>query len=229
MRQLTAEWLRQRFVDFNRTMFGGRLPLPLISLCEVSSFVGQYKSKIRVLPDGVRETYDHQLRFSTAFNLTECEIEDTLIHEMIHYFISYNGLQDRTTHGPLFKALMNSINENHGRSISISRRITHGEMTEARANTAKKWHVVAILYFTGGQLGVKVLPRVVPKIIEYYKAISASSNIDKIDLYLHNNPYFNRYPTSTGRRCQAITETEVQTHLRGAHRLEVKGNKIIQK
>lgn len=227
MRQLTAEWLRQRFVDFNRTMFGSRLPLPLISLCEVSSFVGQYKSKIRVLPDGVRETYDHQLRFSTAFNLTEREIEDTLIHEMIHYFISYNGLQDRTTHGPLFKALMNSINETHGRAITVSHRATHSELAEAKS-VKKKWHVIAILHFTTGETGVKVLPRVIPKIIAYHKTMASASNISKVDLYLHNDGFFNRYPTSVGRRCHLITPQEVQQHLAGAHTLRVSGSKLIQ-
>ena len=198
-----------------------------ITLCEVTSFVGQYKSKIRVLPDGRREPYDHLLRFSTAFDLPETELEDTVIHEMIHLFIAYNGLHDRSTHGPLFKALMNSINENHGRNITISHRTSRSEMAAAKS-VKKKWHVVAILHFTSGETGVKVLPRVIPKIIDYYRSITAAGNIGRVDLYLHNDPFFNRFPTSTGRRCHSITRAEIDLHLSGAHTLKVSGNKLIQ-
>ena len=224
----TIEFLKSKFDRFNLQIFGGHLPEVPVSLCAVTSFVGQYKSKIRILPDGRREPYDHQLRFSTAFDLSERELEDTVIHEMIHYFISYNGLTDRSIHGPLFKALMNSINENHGRAITISHRTTHSEMADAKS-VKKKWHVVAILHFKSGELGVKVLPRVIPKIIDYYKGITSASNIRKVDFYLHNDGFFNRFPTSTGRRCHAITEAELRLHLDGAHILEVKGDKLIQR
>ena len=225
---VTIETIHKLFEKFNVEMFGSRLPLPLITLCSVSSFVGQYKSKVRNNPDGSRETYGHLLRFSTAFTLSEQELEDTVIHEMIHYFIAYNGLHDRTAHGPLFKALMNSINEHHGRNISISHR-TSREAIDTAKTAGRKWHVIAILYFTTGEIGVKVLPRAIPRIIEYYKGITSAPNITRVDLFLHNDPFFNRFPTSTGRRCHSITEADISTHLSGAHILEVRKDKLIQR
>lgn len=213
----SLSFLHEAFARFNRQIFAGRLPEAVITLCEVSSFVAQYK----------RKDSNHQLRFSTLFDLPERELEDTVIHEMIHYFIAFNGLQDRSAHGPLFKALMNSINEAHGRNITISHRGSHSELTAART-VRKKWHVIAILHFSTGQLGVKVLPRVIPKIIDYYNNLSGASNIARIDLYLHNDPWFNRFPTSVGRRCHAITPEEISVHLSGAHTLRVEGKKLIQ-
>lgn len=191
--------------------------MPVITLCQVSSFVGQHRR------DGER----HILRFSTSFDLPEPVLEDTVIHEMIHYFISYNGLLDRTAHGPLFKAMMQSINENHGRNINISHKTSPGEMDSARS-ARKKWHVIAILHFRSGETGVKVLPRVVPKIIDYYNGMIVAPNIKSVDLYLHNDPYFNRFPTSVGRRCHAISPVDASQHLQGAHHLYVKGSKLIQ-
>lgn len=214
----TIQFLKERFAQFNTLVFAGRLPEPAITLCQASSFVAQYRRNGEV----------HCLRFSTSFDLPERELEDTLIHEMIHYFIGYNGLTDRSAHGPLFKALMQAVNEAHGRSISISRRTTKGEMDEARSAGSKRWHVVAILHFSSGETGVKVLPRVIPKIVAYYKKISAATNVSRVDLYLHNDPFFNRFPTSVGRRCQAISEEDVALHLKGAHILKVSGNKLIQ-
>ena len=220
-------FLREKFALFNARIFAGRLPEAPITLCEASSFVGQYKSKVRTSPDGHRENYDHQLRFSTSFNLSERELEDTLIHEMIHYFIAYNGLQDRSAHGPLFKALMQSVNEAHGRALTISHRSSPGQLAEAK-EARKTWHVIAILHFTSGELGVKVRPRVIPKVIAYHRDISAAPNISSVDLYLHCNPFFNRFPTSTGRRCHSITAADATLHLTGAHTLKVKGDKLIQ-
>lgn len=214
----TIEYLRARFDHFNGLVFAGRLDAPVILLCQASSFVAQYRLK----------DSQHQLRFSTSFNLSEEELDDTLIHEMIHYFISFNGLRDRSSHGPLFKALMQAINETHGRNITITRRTSRGEMAEART-AKKKWHVIAILHFSDGKLGVKVLPRVIPKIVAYYKDISSARNIKQVDLYLHNDPYFNLFPTSVGRRCHSITPSDIALHLKGAHTLEVKGSKVIQK
>ena len=223
----TLEFITERFERFNREIFGGRLPAVPVSLCDATSFVGQYRSRTHTSPDGHSEPHDHILRFSTAFDLPERELEDTIIHEMIHYFVAYNGLHDRSAHGPLFNALMNSINENHGRAISISRRLTPEEKSNL-ASAKKKWHVIAIIHFTSGEKGVKVLPRVVPKIIEYHRYLTGAGNVSAVDLYLHNDAYFNRFPTSTGRRCHMITPSDIATHLRGAHRLTVSGNRLLQ-
>ena len=209
-------------------IFGGRLPAIPITLCSVTSFVGQCKSKIRTLPDGRREHYDFVLRFSTAFDLEEPELEDTIIHEMIHYFIAYHGLCDRTAHGPLFKAMMLTINESHGRNITISHRTTRSEHAAASASKTR-WHVVAIMTLTDGRQGVKVLPRVVPKIIDYYRKVKGAPNVASISLHLTSDPFFNRYPTSAALRYHEISPSDTATHLVGAHRLEVKGSKLIQK
>ena len=224
----TIPYIRERFSYFNTLIFGGRLPEVPVTLCTVTSFVGQYKSKIRNHPDGCKEHYDSVLRFSTAFDLSERELEDTIIHEMIHYFIAYNGLRDRTAHGPLFKAMMQSINEAHGRAISISHRSAPGEHLAARTSV-KRWHVVAIIQLRNGLFGVKVLPRVMPKIIDYHNKVKAAPNVKEIKLYLSGDPFFNRYPTSTALHYHEIKPTEATTHLAGAHRLEVKGSKLLQK
>lgn len=222
----TISLLKEKFTLFNGQIFAGRLPEPVFSLCEVKTFVAQYKSSVRHLPDGRREHYDHQIRFSTLFPLSERELEDTLIHEMIHYFIAYNGLEDRTAHGPLFKALMANVNEFHGRGITISHRTMPGTTP---ASTAAKWHIVAILHFSSGELGVKVLPRVIPKVVKYYRDTLKATNVSAIDLYLHNDPYFNRFPTSVGRRCHLLSSSDATAHLAGARRLHVEGNRLIQR
>ena len=68
------------------------------------------------------EHYDFRLRINTRIDLPEEEIEDTIIHEMIHYFIEVNKMEDSSAHGPLFLHMMNTINEKFGRHLTVSRK-----------------------------------------------------------------------------------------------------------
>ena len=40
--------------------------------------------------------------FLTIIKLTTEQIDDVLIHEMIHYSIAYTGLKDTSSHGIVF-------------------------------------------------------------------------------------------------------------------------------
>ena len=55
---------------------------------------------------GGTKYYDFKLRINKRIDLPEQEIEDIIIHEMIHYHIAYNGIKDTSTHGRVF---MNKI------------------------------------------------------------------------------------------------------------------------
>lgn len=157
----------------------------------------------------------------------EREIEDVLIHEMIHYFIGYTGLQDSSTHGPIFVSIMNSINTVFKRELSVKHN-TSMEQREALVDSRKLWHVIAAVYFKGGEVGVKVLPRVVEKVLQYYKAVGGNPQVERVDLYLHNNPFYNRFPTSSVLKVHSIEKGVMEENLKGAHRLRVSGNQLIQ-
>ncbi|WP_301748301.1 hypothetical protein, partial [uncultured Duncaniella sp.] len=51
--------------------------------------------------------------------------------------------------------------------------------------------------------------------------VSRSPEIDRIELYLHNDPYFNRYPTSATLRYHATTHSDLMPHLCGARLLTI--------
>lgn len=225
----TREWLERKFEEFNLRMFGGRLPMPMILLSEASSYLGICKSKVRRHTDGRIEHYDFQLRFNITYDLPENVMEDTVIHEMIHYFIMLHGLQDSSPHGQIFKSVMNRINAAHGRNLTVSHRVTSEQKARAKSNTRPTWHVIAVITMKSGVTGVKVLPRVIPKIVEFYKKVSGMRDVRETKLYLHDNPYFNRYPTSVALRYHEISAGELEKELHGARTLTVDGNKLIQR
>ena len=217
----TIEYIEKRFDEYNSQMFGGHLPRIPIKLSDARTFLGQFVSKIRTLPDGSREYYDFELRISTRISLPQRTIDDTIIHEMIHYFIHYNHLPDRTPHGPIFRSIMNGINASYGRKITISHPITPEEKSEAISRPI--WHIIAVMHFNSPtkKIGIKVLPRNAQKVIAYCNHVSRSPEIDRIELYLHNDPYFNRYPTSATLRYHATTHSDLMPHLCGARLLTI--------
>ena len=99
----TVEYLEERFDSFNASCFEGALPRIPIKLSRARSFVGRLQYKpIRNWRGKLVGGENFVIRISTKFDLPEAETEDTLIHEMIHYWIVLNGLQDSSTHGRIW-------------------------------------------------------------------------------------------------------------------------------
>ena len=224
----SREWLEKKFEEFNIRMFGGRLPMPLILLSDASSYLGQCKSKIRKKPDGSTEHYDFQLRFNITYDLPEPVLEDTVIHEMIHYFIMIHGLKDTSPHGRIFKSIMQSINTAHGRNLTITHRVSSEE--KAAAKSAKPtWHVIAVIKLVSGVTGVKVLPRNIPRILEFYNKIISIRDVKEARLFLHDNPFFNQFPTSVALKYHRLDPHTIEQELKGASKLLVENGKLIQR
>ena len=103
----TIPYIEKKFDEFNRLIFEGKLPRIPIELSNAKTFLGQCVYKKRRRPFGKPKLYDFRLRINTRIDLPEQELEDTIIHEMIHYYIGYNKLEDASSHGPLFLQMMN--------------------------------------------------------------------------------------------------------------------------
>lgn len=114
----TVDYIERKFDEFNKLMFGGRLPKIPIVLSDAKTFLGVCVAKSKTLPNGLKQYYDYELRINTRIDLPEDVVEDTIIHEMIHYFIFYNNLHDSSAHGNIFLGIMQSINDNFGRKLS---------------------------------------------------------------------------------------------------------------
>ena len=223
----TVEYIEKRFDEFNRMIFGGHLPPISVRLSDAGSYLGQFVSKARTLPDGTCVHDGCELRISARMDLPQNTVDDTIIHEMIHYFIHYNRLPERAPHGPIFRSIMNGINASYGRNITVSHRCTPAQRSEAISRPA--WHVIAVLHFRNpaGKICVKVLPRTVQKVIMYHSRVSAVPGIDHIELYLHNDPYFNRYPVSSALHYHEVLSDEIMKHLDGARRLAINGSMLV--
>ena len=218
----TIPYVEKKFEEFNQLMFDGKLPKLPIELSDAKTFLGMcvYKKKRTLL--GKTVCYDFKLRINTRIDLAEAEVEDIIIHEMIHYYIGLNKIVDTSAHGCVFRQLMNEINERFGRHIKISHKLSKEEK-EQLYGTKQRWRIVAFVTFKDGRTGIKVLPRIVPRIVNYYNVVGRESSVVSIALYATNHPFFNRYPSSSAFRVHYIDRADAEKHLQGAERLACDG------
>lgn len=152
-------------------------------------------------------------------------VEDTILHEMIHYFIGVNHLEDASDHGPVFQHIMKSINDRYERHINISHHESEEQSQQAYDNRSH-WHVIAVVSFDNGRKGIKVLPRVIPKILSYYNKIITLKGVLRIDLFMSNNVYFNRFPSSTALNLFFLDKDEIEQNLKNAEKMKCDGQKV---
>ena len=221
----TISYIEHKFEEFNNQMFGGKLPKIPVELSDAKTFLGQCVYKKKRKPFGKTELYDFRLRINTRADLPEREVEDTIIHEMIHYYIGYNKLEDASAHGPLFVGIMNEINRKFGRHLTVSHKSTK-EQREQLQDKRSHYHVIALVNFHDGRTGFKVLPRVLRSILYYYNNVSANKEIDSIQLYMSNNVFFNRYPNSSSLKVHLLEADEIYKQLEGAEKMACDGKTI---
>lgn len=214
----TIPYIEQKFEEFNQQMFAGQLPKLPIELSDAKTFLGVCAFKTRKGKDGKKICYDFKLRINTRIDLPEAEIEDTIIHEMIHYFIGYNQLEDASAHGPMFLHMMNSINAKYGRHLSVSYKVTK-EQREQAIDAKQHWRVVAVVKFKDGRYGIKVLPRIQQRIVNYYTKVGSSKDVERVELYMSNNVYFNRFPNSSVLNAHYVDIEEINKNIKGAEPL----------
>lgn len=225
----TIDYVKRKFQEFNHEMFGGRLPEVPVELCDSKSYLGQLCCRHHEHPGGKLRYTDFRLRISIRFDLEESVLDDVIIHEMIHYFIFVNQLIDTAPHGHIFKAVMDSINANHGRKISVSHHTYPTASSTTPKYTQKKWRTIATIHTIDGKVYIKILPSKADRIKEFYDKISRVHEVKSVELFMHNNPFFGRYPSSVALRLYPIEPEVLKQHLEGGRRLAFEHGTIVIK
>lgn len=118
----TLAFVTQHFEQYNAQIFKGLLPRIPIRMSNVKTYLGNLRYKRHRTWLGTTKISDVVMRINTRYDLSEEEIQDVIIHEMIHLYILVSHQRDTAQHGPLFRQLMRDINRQHHRHITISYR-----------------------------------------------------------------------------------------------------------
>ena len=213
----TVEYLEERFDTFNRMCFDGALPRIPIKLSRARTFVGRLIYRpVRDWRGRVVRREDFVLRISTYFDLPEAEIEDTLIHEMIHYWIAWKGIKDTSSHGKEFRRIMKEINALHGRHLTISHKSTPEEQDR---DTRVRDHYFCVSQLADGRTALTVAAQ--PCIARIRRAFRWSPTVRSQTWYHSRDPWFNRYPHCRSPKIFPVDPAVLQPHLDAAELLNV--------
>lgn len=207
------DFVIQKFHYFNKQIFGNTLPMLPIRIGHAkTSLGGLICNKKRTLL-GKTQNYNFRMVISSYRDLPENELEDVIIHEMIHYYIAYKQIKDSSAHGKIFQRMMNEINKRYGRHIAISKRHTAIEQTN-NASTIGKPRYVCISQLSDGRIGVTVAAKT--RIFMLWKQIPMCFKIESCAWYFTSAPYFSRFPSSIKPKIYIGDRDEIIKSLKGA-------------
>lgn len=225
----TIEYITQKFEEYNRLIFNNELPALPILPSRARTYLGRYECDIRRRAFSTPERYNHRIRINTVVDFPENEIDDILIHEMIHYYISFKGLRDSSTHGQTFRHMMADINARFGRHITIS--VRRSEQI-AEADTRVRRHYFCTMTLPDGRHAFT--PVTEQSMFRLWTLLPEAFKATEYEWYASLDSFFNAYrKVSAARgalprlRTYPIENSEFSQHLDTAVRLKLEGKRII--
>lgn len=202
---LDTKTLREWFDYFNHLCFQDGLPVPQLKLSKSRTRLGTMTCR-RIRRHIIMTKRTYTLRISTYYESTERELQDVLLHEMIHYFISFNNLHDTSPHGKLFIKMMNEINRTHRRNITVS---SHSANKKVAATISKQLpRLVLAMEMNGKECYLTVVNQ------RYANDIKSKLKIVK-DLTSHSwfvsaDPFFHDFPTVRSLRARKVSRETLE-------------------
>lgn len=217
----TLDYIERKFNEFNALMFEGKLqPLPF-KLSTARTFLGQVKYQQRRLPDGSRRFTNFQFVISTRVDLPEAEVEDTIIHEMIHYWILSNQLQDNRPHGDIFRRKMQEINLTFHRHITVRHKMSQDEVEQDRE---VRQHLICVSRLRDGRCGITVAAK--SRLFQFWDKMPHFPGVIEQYWVLSLDPFFNRFPRALTPKIYPVPADDLEIHLQDAKPLVRTGNSI---
>ncbi len=220
----TLPYIQEKFKEYNALIFKNALPPLPMRIGNARCTLGGVSYKRKRKATGGFEFYDFKLTISARIDLPEDVVQDTLIHEMIHYYILSKQLVDSSPHGKLFRQLMNHINQHFNRHITVTHRSTPEERAQ---DTKKKDHFFCITELADGKNGITVVAKT--RLFQLWRMLPHYFNIRKSTWYWSNDPFFNNFPKSISPRIFAVKPEDLKEHLSTATELVLEGNVIRKK
>ena len=203
--ELTVDYLRQAFDHYNDLIFEGKLPVPKLKWSRAKTRLGQMACK-RKISWGRTKYYDFTISVSNYYKLTKEEIDDVLIHEMIHYSIAYTGLKDTSAHGVVFRGMMDKINRTFNRYITISVRTRN--LKPRTLQQHKDYLILALEMKDGKYFLSSVNPSAAGKLAI---SLARTHEIKHYAWYQSQDEYFNSMPRVRSLRGRQVSEEVYKT------------------
>jgi hypothetical protein len=191
---LTIQYIESAFNKYNVLYFNGLLRKPVFKITNSKNRLGTLA--IKISPFG---TKSHTLSVSKYYDRTEKQYDNTIIHEMIHLYISQNDIIDNGSHGRRFKAECARINK-YGWDLSRTTDVSGWKLSEeaqkrldSKLSNATYEIIVYQMYDTDNtQFIFKVAKG---KALNYYNHLKYKCKVVKVKYFKSNDNIFESLPT----------------------------------
>ena len=116
---MVVNWvnLADAYDKCNRTYFGGKLPIPQFNLLHSFRSCGYFHCDYE---QGwfSKKLFNFSISMTDYYDFTPKQFEDILVHEMIHYYLAYCGIDKRCKHGRKFKEMAERLNRTYGLNVT---------------------------------------------------------------------------------------------------------------
>lgn len=207
---LTISYISEKFEKYNNLYFNGSLKTPKFKISNSKRALGTLSISRRLNFYG-GYTKEHTISISKYYDRTEKQYDNTLIHEMIHLYISQNDIIDNGSHGRRFKAECARINK-YGWDLSRTTDISGWKLSEEaqkrldnKLSNATYEIIVYQMYDTDN---TQFIFRVAKgKALNYYNHLKYKCKAVKVKYFKSNDNIFESLPTCRcrirGRRIDA--------------------------
>ncbi len=105
------------FCLYNEKYFEGKLPIPMFDLLHSFRTCGFFHCDYE--QGWFNKTlYNFRISMTDYYDFTPKQFEDILVHEMIHYYLAYFGIDKSISHGREFKKMAKRLNQAYGLNIT---------------------------------------------------------------------------------------------------------------
>ena len=207
---LTISYISEKFEKYNNLYFNNSLKTPKFKISNSKRALGTLSISRRLNFYG-GYTKEHTISISKYYDRTEKQYDNTLIHEMIHLYISQNDIIDNGSHGRRFKAECARINK-YGWDLSRTTDISGWKLSEEaqkrldnKLSNATYEIIVYQMYDTDN---TQFIFRVAKgKALNYYKHLKYKCKAVKVKYFKSNDNIFESLPACRkqirGRRIDA--------------------------
>mgnify|MGYP002520765004 FL=1 len=208
---VTIEWMEEWFRRFDHDYFGGKLPVPELGLTRAKTRLGQLSFK-RASRWGRTKLYDFKLSMSTYYDMTDKQAKSVLLHEMIHYIIGYTGLKDTSSHGIVFRGMMDNLNRKYGWDIRVMTSTKGWKVSEkVKAKKEAKGPQTYLMLAIEMKDGKHYLSRVNPGFARRIDSqLESLREVSDRHWYTTEESYFEDYPQVRSLRGRRISRTDFQ-------------------
>lgn len=208
---VTVVWMAAHFDRFNAEYFDARLPRPEFVLSRARTRLGQMSCK-RAVRWGRVHLYDFRIAMTTYYDMTERQAQNVLLHEMIHYVITYTGLKDTSSHGVVFRGMADNLNRKYGWNIQTATSTrgwkVSGAVRERQQAAVRRPVLVLAVCMADGK---HYLSRVNPSYASSITAqLRSASEVSSYRWYTTEDTFFDSYPEVRSLRGRRISRSDFE-------------------